>query len=340
MMRSTKSTWMMRWLFAIFLAVTVNCLAFAQGVEGTWMFEKAIAYGAREAVSDVPPFSVISIRDNKATFLDSCSVNFNSVDYDFSEVFQGISKDGLFEASIESFIAERLEFSLSKTKEVFRLSTPARKCARPAIFFFYTGKRIVILVGEIFYSYTKTATVTPNSAAPSLVMVSKGRAAKEIFGNYKVTPLPMDFYKYFATCRAKILAGTRNPRTTDKCSPDYYPYVADPKSSDILMKLVGNHDYVKGGSESAYEFSPPFEEKKAAAFLVFAPMRKVILVRVDDFELVKSDERTVMTGVYLSIVDGKVVDQISGCDIDRKYVCRVDGGPLATLTDSGQFERN
>jgi hypothetical protein len=76
----------------------------------------------------------------------------------------------------------------------------------------------------------------------------------------------------------------------------------------------------------------------AATFLVLPPMKQVVLVRVDDFDIVRNEERDVMSGVYLSIVDDKVVEQIEGCQFDRDYVCRVEGAAVARLTDNGRFE--
>lgn len=156
---------------------------------------------------------------------------------------------------------------------------------------------------------------------------------------YKLTRLPLNVDRYYAECTPKIVGRQGRPRTTDQCAPDFFPYVADPKRNDALMNLIGNHDYEKGGSEYVGGFSPPFQQKTLATFLVFAPMRKVTLVRVDDFEVVRDEERDIMSGVYLSIVGNKVVDQIQGCQFDRNYVCSVDGRAVARLTDSGKFRR-
>jgi len=166
-----------------------------------------------------------------------------------------------------------------------------------------------------------------------------GGVAPPIAASYKFTPLPLNFDRYFSACRPKIVGKTGNPQTTDKCAPAFYPYVADPKSSDALMKLVGNHDYAKGGQEYAGGFSPPFRQKTAATFLVFPPLKQVVLVRVDDFGRVRNEERDVMSGVYLSIAGGKVVDQISGCHFNRDYVCLDDGRVVARLLDSGKMQR-
>ena len=68
-------------------------------------------------------------------------------------------------------------------------------------------------------------------------------------------------------------------------------------------------------------------------------MKQVILLRVDDFEVVRNEERDVMSGVYLSVVGGKVIDQISGCQFDHDYVCAVGGRAVAKLSENGKFKK-
>jgi hypothetical protein len=65
----------------------------------------------------------------------------------------------------------------------------------------------------------------------------------------------------------------------------------------------------------------------------------VTLVWVDEFEVVRDEERDIISDVYLSIVGNKVVDQIQGCQFERNYVGSVNGRAVARLTDSGKFQR-
>ncbi|MBV6319499.1 hypothetical protein [Duganella violaceipulchra] len=53
---------------------------------------------------------------------------------------------------------------------------------------------------------------------------------------------------------------------------------------------------------------------------------------------VVGDRILVPAGVYISIVDGKVVDQIQGCDMSLDYVCMLEGTPKVRLTESGKFK--
>jgi hypothetical protein len=165
------------------------------------------------------------------------------------------------------------------------------------------------------------------------------RAVSDLLSNYRLTQLPLNNDRYLSWCRPKLQGPNGHLRTTDRCAPDFYPYVAEPTRHDSLMDIIGNDDYAMHGQQYTEGFSPPFKQKVAATFLVLPPLKQVVLVRVDDFDIVRNEERDVMSGVYLSIVAGKVVDQIEGCQFDRDYVCRVEGAAVARLTDNGKFER-
>jgi hypothetical protein len=302
---------------------------------GTFKFEKSQTYRYPKTPVDPPPFPTIQIRGNKATFSMSCTATFTPQDYFFSDVFQPMSKSGDTQAQLDRFLTREFNLSLAKTKTVLYVPAPARSCADPVMYMFVTANRVIIPVGETFYSYV-SATAVSDSARSGAV----SQSAQELVAPYKVTALPMDFDRYLSKCVPKILGGRRLPQTTDKCAPDYYPYVADPKKGDALMNIVGNHDYAKGGSSYADLFSPPFKMKTAATFLVYPPVKQVVLVRVDDLEAVQNEQRDIMSGVYLSIVDGKVVDQMGGgCSFNREYVCVSDGQVMGRLTPSGRIQR-
>lgn len=322
-------------VFSLVISAHLNaCARDTDVASGTWKFEKSQVYQEPNAPAEPPPFESISIQNNVASFSPSCKVAFTQRDYSFGMVFQAMSKAGDTEPPLDRFLTKNFALPLAKTKSVLYFEAPARNCARPVINMFFTGKRIVIPAGGVFFSYTN-ATTAPESAKPAPAK----QGAADLVAPYKITPLPMDFDRYLSQCTPKILNGRRLPRTTDQCAPSYFPYVADPKSKDPLMNIVGNHEYKKGGSEFADLFSPPFKMKTAATFLVYPPMNNMVVVRVDDFEAVKNEQREIMNGVYLSIVDGKVVDQIEGCDLNRDYVCMSEGAVVGRLSANGKFQR-
>lgn len=304
------------------LLASVN--ARADALQGAWKYERTMDYFGRTANAS-PPSATLVVRAKELVLSGSCVARFSTDDYLFSEVFQPLSKQGISEKQLDRFLIQHFNLSLAKTRTVHSLTSSRANCAGPVMEFFHVGDRLLIPVGVTFHSYVKADAMS--GTAPSII------------ANYKITPLPLNYDRYYAECQPKIVGSKGKPRTTDKCAPDFHPYVADPKSGDALMNLVGNHDYEKGGHEYAGGFSPPFRQKTAATFLVFPPMQQVVLVRVDDFEPVRNEERDLMSGVYLSIIGGKVVDQISGCHFNRDYVCLEEGRVVARLLDSGKFRR-
>jgi hypothetical protein len=105
-----------------------------------------------------------------------------------------------------------------------------------------------------------------------------------------------------------------------------------------VSKLVGEHDYQKGGARFATEdYNSPVNHGLHPVFLVFPPMNGVTIVRVDDFES-RNEQRDTIAGAYLAIKDGKVTDEINfGCDLDVHCVCSGDGQKVK-LTAAGRFE--
>ncbi len=322
----------MRFLLKMCLALaSMSAItACAKAPEGTWKLDRTMDYYGRTA-NTAPRFTSLVVRPKEIALSDACVAQFSPDDYLFPEVFQSLSKQGVTEKQLDSFLAQNFGVGLAKTKTVYSLTSSPANCAGPVMEFFQVGDRILIPVGATFHSYVKADAAKPPAPAS---------AAASIAAGYKVTPLPMDYERYNDICRPKIVGRKGKPQTTALCAPDYFPYVAEAKRGDALMNIIGNHDYEKAGQEYAGGFSPPFRQKTAATFLVFPPFKQVTLVRVDDFEVVRNEERDVMSGVYLSIVGGKVVDQISGCHFNRDYVCLEEGRPVARLTEAGKFQRH
>jgi hypothetical protein len=316
-------------LVPVFGAVALANATAAATPEGTWKFERSMDYFGRTPLNQAPKFPALTVSTKEIRLSVTCVAQFSAERYAFPSVFQPLSKQGVTAKQLDSFLVKNFGLALGKVQAVYSLDSSPGNCADPVMEFFYVDDRILIADGVTFYSYRKAGAP---AVAPTGLQVAGPYAA------YKVTPLPMNYDRYYESCRPKILGGKRLPKTTDKCAPDYFPYVADPKSNDALMKLIGNHDYEKDGSEYAAGFSPPFEQKTAATFLVFPPMKQVTLVRVDDFEVVRNEQRDIMSGVYLSIVGGKVIDQIWGCQFNSAYVCTAAGRPVAKLTESGKFQ--
>jgi len=325
---------MMKFVFAALLCgVGFFCSpAEAASPNGTWKFDRSADYYGRAPLGLVSKFDTIVIKDGEARFSSDCAVRFNAEDYIFSDVFQPFSRNDVTEKQVNTFLNKRLGISLAGVESVYSLVNAPATCARPVMEFFVIGDRLLIPSGATFYSYVM-------QGAGGVETPAAASAKPDIISNYKLTRLPLNYDRYYSWCRPKISGPNGHPRTTEKCAPEFYPYVADPKKTDRLMQIIGNHDYAMNGQEYTEGFSPPFRQKVAATFLVLPPMKQIALVRVDDFDIVRNEERDVMSGVYLSILNGKVVDQIKGCQFDQHYVCLAEGTPVARLIDNGKFER-
>jgi hypothetical protein len=294
----------MRLSLILSLAVTslASIAARADTPHGTWKYGRTMDYFGRTA-NTAPPSATLLVRPNEVALSTSCIARFSTEDYLFTDVFQPLSRQGISDKQLDRFLRRHFSLSLAHTRTVYSLTSSPGNCAGQVMEFLQAGDRLLIPVGSTFHSYVRGDggnTVASGDAVPA--------ASLSLVASYKFTPLPMDYDRYYAECRPRIVGKGGKLRTTDKCAPGFYPYVADPKSSDALMNLVGVHDYAKGGQEYAGGFSPPFRQKTAATFLVFPPLNQVALVRVDDFGRVRNEERDVMSGVYLSIAGGKVVD--------------------------------
>jgi hypothetical protein len=156
----------------------------------------------------------------------------------------------------------------------------------------------------------------------------------------KPSQLPFSVSEYIARCGASLPTVKGVPQATARCAPTYFPYVASRRSRGTISKLVGAHAYQKGGARNDSEdYNNPVANNLHPVFLVFPPLGDVVLVRVDDVE--RAEDRDVIKGAYLSIKDGKVVDQLnSNCNFDAEYVCATaDKQRKVRLTQTGKFVR-
>lgn len=257
----------MRLLLATLLCSFGVVCSWAQAapLNGTWKFDRAVDYYGRSPLGLVSQFNTVAIKDGEARFSSDCTVRFNTEEYFFSDVFQPLSKADVTEKQVNAFLNKSLGVSLVGTKDVYSLANAPATCARPIMEFFVIGDRLLIPFGATFYSYVKQQTSDVEKKLSENVLPS-------ILSNYKFTRLPLNYDRYFSSWRPKITGPNGRPKTTDKCGPDFYPYVADSKSRDPLMNIIGNHDYAMNGQEYTEGFSPPFKQKVAATFLVLPPM--------------------------------------------------------------------
>ncbi|MFB9246423.1 hypothetical protein IV454_27830 [Massilia antarctica] len=312
------------WTIVAFLLCYFFCVDLhAENSDVTWKYERAVDYDYPENKVSAPQGISFIFKDDELKISSACTGRVTQKDYAFSDVFQPLSKEGVTGKQLDVFLMKNFKLGLSKVKRVYKVTSPGR-CSKPLTEFFVFDDKILAVDAMVFYVYGKA-----NADA---------RAEAESYAGYKLSQLPMNFDHYYAVCEKKILDAHQRPRTTDKCGPKYYPYVADPKKNDPIMSLVGNHDFAKFGAEYANGFSPAFAQKTRATFMLFPPMSNVLLIRVDDFDLVRSEERDVMSGAYITVVNGKVIGQIQGCNMNERYECILDQKVVAKVLPSGKIQ--
>jgi uncharacterized protein YdeI (BOF family) len=315
---------------ALFLSFIIMSGARADGANGTWKYEKSSEYFG--LVKDVKPpkYTTIEVTDTKVALQGTCIAKLKSEDFFFSDTFQSLVKEDVSRKQLDSYLQKTYQFSLSATKLVYTITGSTGDCHKPVMEFLVAGDKLLVPIGgSIFHSYVK---VTSSAQAPAPVQGSLA---------FKLSALPFNQQDFVAKCMPKIVDKKGVPHTTDKCGPTYMPYVADAKSADPIVKAIGNHNFQKGGARFAQEFATPFDHGLHPTFLVFPPLKDVYLVRVEDFDIGKPESRDLMSGVYLSIKDGKVIDQANtGCIVNAAYLCADgDGQKEFQLLDTGKFKK-
>jgi hypothetical protein len=300
----------------------------AESTDSTWTFTKGVDYENPKGALATPPSTTLSLSGDTLRISATCSVHLGKKNYYPGGPFQMLLKSGDSEADIAKFMKSSLNFDLKGDKTYYE-ADPS-ECNKLGTEFLASASQLVAIRGsDFFYAFARqggTVAASPDSKAAA----AGGSPA------LNTTTLPFTVSDYTANCAPAMVKGV--PMPSAKCSPAYYYHVATRTSTDALSKLVGAHDYQKGGAGSATDdYNDPVSHGLHPVFLVFPPMGDVTLVRVDDFES-HNEQRDPISGAYLAIRDGKVTDELNeGCDFDAHYQCSGDGKKFR-LTAAGKFE--
>lgn len=316
-----------RFLLAACLCTAVTTIG-AQTPDGTWSFDKAVDYEGLNASPAPPPSATLVIANGQFALPGNCVVSLQQQTYYAGGPFQALLKSGEDEPAIASFLSKQFSYSLANTKHYYAADA-AQGCNRLGRSFLVSEDRMVVIrAGALFYGFTKskTAQATPASASPV-----------DLYG-LKTSVLPFKVSDYMAKCAGNLPTVKGVPQATTKCAPTYQPYVASRKSRDAISQLVGSHAYQKGGARNESEdYDDPVAHDLHPVFLVFPPLKDVVLIRVDDLEM--AEERDPIKGAYLAIKGGQVTDQLNvSCSFDAHFVCSDENGkPRYRLTETGKF---
>lgn len=308
------------------LAVLFSTGAAADEFSGTWKFEQVKAYG--DQIKNIPPpkTRLVQIINGKLALPDRCFADLKKTEYFYSDVFQPLTKQGVVEESVASYLAKNFSIVLPK-KSYYAVERNQDRCQEPFGAIFVSGNKLVsVWGGSIFYIYTRTSGETDHVLSPAIALYGR-----------KLTQLPFSIQNFNNHCASAW--SKKGLQLTEKCGPVYYPYWATKKNADPLAQLIGTHNYVKGGGQGAYDYDDPWEHDLHPVFMILPPLKDVLLVRVDDSEG-GNEQRDVMSGAYLAIKDGKVTDQLNeGCDFDTQHFCLGENGEKwYQLLESGKFK--
>lgn len=301
----------------------------AQGLQGTWRFEKTAEFHPGINKARPAPPETLHATESKLFLAANCVVGVKGQPYYPGGPFQSLLQGVADEAAIGAWTSKTLGVPISGQKTFYEVELDRARCNRIADSILVRGDRLVGIYGDgRFVSYRRVA--PPPRVPDPLAVFMAGIALSQ---------LPFDVDAHIALCpvhpgRDGKLAGG------GACAPIYMPQVAGKADARPLSKLVGLHRYARGGARNATaDYDAPATQGLHPVFLAFPPMGDVIVVRVDDFE--GGDRRESMSGAYLSIRNGAVVDQLNeGCALDEHFRCvGVAGEGSFQLMPSGKFER-
>ena len=313
-------------VYIFILLIVVGNAACAQEEYGVWKYQRSTEYSNQIPNIQPPKYTTIEVTSGvaKAT---GCVAEVKKTRFLYSSTFQPLLKEGVELPQLVKYLDKTYHIPFVDVTSVYKLKL-SPDCDREVREFFVFGDKMLVPVGgSIFHLYNRMG----KSASASISQSTN-------VAGLKISALPFNGDQYVDQCLPKILDKNGVSHSSDKCGPAFFPYVADAKEKSPLVQAIGTHNYIKGGARHGEEFAAPFANGMHPVFVLFPPLNDVQLVRVNDFDVGKPESREMMSGVYLTIKNGAVIDQIDGsCDFDAKYVCSDSRGYKMQLLSSGKF---
>lgn len=324
---------MNKFILWLFLVLSVFH-AHAQSIDGKWVFDRAVDYEDLTSSPTSPLSSTLQISNAQAILPAGCVVNLRQEGYYPGGPFQSLLKSGEDEPGIGKFLFRHINFNLNGIK-VYYVADIGARCNKLGIYFLVSDDKLIsVHGGSLFYAFKRDKSATGQVAA---------QVASVDFGNLKISRLPFNPHSYIVNC-LEFMQKRHGaaPQLSKKCDSAFFPYIVGRNTKDPLLKLIGAHEFLKGGANGpSGDYDNPVANNLHPVVLIFPPLKNVVLVRVADIEGA-DDARDQMSGVYLAIKDGKVTDQLNeGCSFDQNYVCSATGEPVKyKLLETGKFTRH
>jgi hypothetical protein len=310
------------------VALILPHLAFSQDIGGHWKFKKSVDFESPD-VSRGATYQGVEIVANKLLLGRGCTLQLDKVKYSPDLVFQALWRIGISDDSIDNFLKKNFDLNLKQITYLYVAQTVGGRCNRLGEHLFFLQNRLIsIYAGTIFSEYVR---------APSgnvIGLAGKGSDPGDIKKfNSEFSQLPFDLGKYYSSC-----AVMPKEMPSKYCGPIFVPHIAS-QGGSRLSALIATHNYKHmGREEDPEDYSNPSRNKLHPVYLVFPPIGAITIVRVDDFEG-ENEARELFGGAYLSIKNGKIVDQLNeSCSLDAHYVCRSEDHREFRLTPEGTFK--
>lgn len=314
---------------AAFMLTLGGASAAPHELSGTWKFAKNALYFGDAKTLPAPEYPFIQFVNGKLFLLPRCDmpIEYAKVKYDYNELFQMALKAGVDEKAMDKFTKKQLGSPLSATKYFYQGDKELAQCNFEHSHVFKLNDKLVLVNGGgIFGTYDRA----PAAAVPE--------SGPNLYGR-KLSELPYNGALFNVVCSPLIGRNKSGPQPTDACAPVFHPYVATKADTDPLGKLIGSHQYKKYGAEAEKDYNNPVAHGLHPVYMLLQPLKDVLVVAVEDIEQGDSSGRSGMAGVYLSIKDGKVVDQVTGdCILQPDYSCAdLKGKKIYQMQDTGKF---
>jgi len=307
------------------MAISYGC-AHADPVDGTWKLNGSSEYFGDKSQLAPLPRDYVQILNGKISVSDTCTAKIAPEKAALSTVFQMLLRQGVRSDQLKDYLVKKYSFDISRVQQIYEVEdAPCTKYMQDLL---VDGDRMLIVAGNtVFYHFQRAS----SPAKTSLAAVEK----KQV-----VTALPFNIAKFASECLPLLPRVRGVPQSTTKCMPLFMPYVASKNDTSTIGKLVGHHHYIKSAPTSGNAYNDPVANGYHPIYVILPALGDGTLVRVEDNEG-DAEERDPLAGVYLSIKDGKVVDQLDeGCDFMPDFTCVDDRGTkMYRLLPSGKFSK-
>jgi hypothetical protein len=319
--------------FSIGLAlVSMRAVADANELSGTWKHYKSAVYATKTGILPPVEYRTLQFVNGVVALRPACDIvtDYSKETYRYNNFFQMALKSGVDENSMAEFVKKQFNFDLIAAKNFYAGNKLTRYCATGFNRAFVTKDKLIFAgSGGSFDAYERTDGGTQRAPDPAV----------NLYGR-KLSHLPYRSSNFTLLCKDALPRVNYTPQNTDKCAPVMYPYVAIKSDIDPLARTIGAHTYKKNGAEAEKDYDNPVSHNLHPVYMVLPPLKDIVVVAVEDVEF--GDSRPGMAGVFLSIRNNKVIDQITAdCSLNEDYSCVAgDGKKKYQLLNTGKFQKS